>query len=167
MDFNRSNRKELQNFIKFMLSECRRLDAFCFLEVENEFGDSQAIEMNVEVWNRMGKLITREIKKRFSIKQEGLEGFVEVLKYHPRAIISGYEIDIKDQEVFISVPHCPLQEARLKRGVGEYSCKNMHGREFESIAKEVDKNINIECLFAPPDPHPKEFFCKWRFTIGG
>jgi hypothetical protein len=123
--------------------------------------------MNAEVWNQMGKSITREIKERFSLEQKGLGGLVEVLKYYPAVITSGYEIEVKEQEVFISGPHCHLQEARLERGVSEYSCKDMHGREFESIAKEVDNNINVKCLCAPPDPHPKEFFCKWRFTMKG
>jgi len=70
MDFNRSNRKELQNFIKSMLNECRKIDGFWFLEAENEFGYNPAIEMSVEVWSQMGKLITREIKERFSIKRK-------------------------------------------------------------------------------------------------
>ncbi|MDR2017370.1 MAG: DUF6125 family protein [Syntrophobacterales bacterium] len=159
--------EQLWLYVEFMLNTFRRVDGFWFLGVEHTYGYDAAIRMNEEVWHRMGKIMTREIKEKFSIEEKGLKAVAKVLRYSPWSLISGFDIEEKDEEVILSAPHCSSQEARLKKGVGEYDCKDMHLGEFESIVKEVDSNVQVECIFAPPDPHPEKLFCKWRFTMSG
>jgi hypothetical protein len=60
---------------------------------------------------------------------------VEAQKLFLRAIIIGYEIDEKADEVIIPVPHCVPQESRIAKGLHEFSCKNMHRSEFENFCQ--------------------------------
>lgn len=166
MDFDGMEKEELKRYLDFLFRQYRLVDAFWYIFIDEEQGSDVANHFNERVWERVAGLAARDIVERFGITDRGLDGFVQAQRMFPWSKIVGYQIDQLPDAVYISVPECPTQMARLQRNLGEYACKEMHFREFVSFSREINPAIKVECMHAPLDPHPADRFCRWKFTMG-
>jgi len=165
-DLDQLNNDQLKELIHSLLWQLRLTDAFWFIFTEKRFDLTAAEELNAEVWAKVGELTARDIKKRFNIQESGLDGFLKAFDLFCWTMMVDYRMERpNDDQLILSVPSCPAQEGRKKHGLGEYRCKEMHLREFSGFAREIDPRIRVECVFAPPDPHPLDTHCRWRFTV--
>ena len=163
-NFSWMTRNELEEYLNFLLTQYRVVDALWFLGVEDRFGLDRAVELNEEIWSSIGSRVANEIKTRFNVKGEGVPAVIKVLSYFPWAMITRYEIKQTGNKVVIKVPKCVPQDARLRHGRREFPCKAMHLKLFQNFAKAIDERVRVKCVMAPPDPHPPNLWCEWEFS---
>jgi hypothetical protein len=155
--------KEMTKYVEFLLWQYRLVDAFWFLKAEKAFNLEVAEKLDENVWSTIGKHMARDIKHRFKISEKGIDAVLEALSYNPWTTITKYVVQKEEDKTILYVPICPPQIARQKHGKKEFRCKKMHMKFFANFAKEIDTRVKVRCLFAPPDPHPEDVWCKWEF----
>ncbi|MEM0203527.1 MAG: DUF6125 family protein [Archaeoglobaceae archaeon] len=153
----------MEEYVDFLLRQYRLVDALWFLAVEDEFGLENAVRLNEKIWEEIGGRSAREIKKRFGINENGLEGFEKAIKLFPWCKILGYEFEKLEDRLIIRVKNCLPQIARIRSGRAIFPCREMHFREFRAFAKEIDERIEVKCVYAPPEI--RDYFCEWEFRL--
>ena len=142
------------------------VDGLYYLFIEEKLGTEAATEIDRKVWEVMGKIEARKIKKLFNINDDDIESMIKALSY------SGWAMDLEDKEITVEKNKailrnvkCRVQNTRLNKGLPEFGCKPVRWGFLKSFAKEFNPDIEVKCKVCPPDSHPKDLWCEWEFTI--
>ena len=142
-------------------------DGVWFQAVEFTSGMEDAKRCNELCWAQFSPFEAWTIKKYLNLSEKpGLDGLKKTLNFRVYARINTQSIVDEGPDSFVlQMNECRVQSARKRKGLDEHHCKSAGLIEYGYFAKTVDSRIETECIGCPPDEHPKEWYCAWRFRV--
>jgi hypothetical protein len=160
-----------ETLVKLIEVYCKNwftVDGLWFRNVEDEFGTKVAANLDEMMWLKYAETEARRIKEALNITGGGFEALFKIMNFTVWAIGGGFHYEFEEvspKRVILYRTNCRNQEARQRQGLDEFPCKQTGTNCWKGIAKIADPRIKVDCLFCPPDPHPKDAWCKWLFTL--
>jgi hypothetical protein len=144
-------------------------DGVWFQAVEFDTGMNDAKRCNDSCWAQFSPFEARAVKEFLGLPAEpGLEGLKKALQFRLYAGVNVQSIVEEGADSFVfQMNDCRVQAARRRKGLDDYPCKSGGLVEYTYFARAIDARIRTECIGCPPDPHPADWFCAWRFRLAG
>ncbi len=142
-------------------------DGIWFQAVESKRNMFDAKRCNDTCWTRFSPFEAWSIKEFLGMpEQAGLEGLKTALRFRMYSRINVQSIiDESPNSIIFQMNDCRVQSARKRRGLEDYPCKSAGLVEYHAFGETIDDRIVCECLGCPPDEHPEDWYCAWRFTL--
>ena len=166
-DLEKLSKEELINYIEDISKNWLAMDGVWFQAVESKFDIDTAIELDTKAWERFAVIEAKRIMQRFNIPEGGgIPAIVKALKFRVYANINEQEIvEITEKRCVFRMNNCRVQYARNQKGLPDFPCKDVGLIEYKLFSKSIDPRIKSKCICCPPEPHPKEYYCAWEFTL--
>ena len=159
-------KEKMADFIFLHLRDMWTVDGLYFLGIEEAFGTEAATEIDKKVWEIMGKIEARRLRKLFDISDNDIHSMLKGLR------LSGWALDLEDKEIVVEKDKaivrnikCRVQNTRIKKGLSEFPCKKVRWGFLKSFAREFNPDIIVDCHVCPPDEHPDDLWCEWEFKM--
>lgn len=141
-------------------------DGTWFHTVETRQDMHTSKRCNDTCWTRFSPLEARMIKGLLKLpEQGGLDALKRALNFRIYARINRQAVEKEGDSLILKMVTCRVQDARKRRGLEDYPCKSAGLTEYGAFAKTIDSRIRTECMACPPDEHPEQWACAWRFHL--
>jgi len=142
-------------------------DGVWFQAIEFSQGMNEAKRCNDSCWAQFSPFEASSIKQFLGMDANpGLEGLKRALGFRVYEAINVQSIVEETEKSFVfQMNQCRVQNARKRKGLEDYPCKSGGMVEYSYFARAIDSRIKTECLGCPPDEHPPEWFCAWKFSL--
>ncbi len=159
--------KQLASLHEALCASWLAADGVWFQAVEKRQGMVEAKAVNDACWASFAPLEARRVKALLSLPEAGgLEALKQVLSHRMYATLNVWEIVEETVDSFVfRMRECRVQTARKRKGLADYPCKSGGTVEYQGLASGTDPRITVECIGCPPDAHPEQWYCAWRFSL--
>ncbi|MFZ5573093.1 MAG: DUF6125 family protein [Thermodesulfobacteriota bacterium] len=161
-------RENLLKLLDGMANNWLANDGVWFQAVEFENGMTDAKRCNDSCWAHFSPFEAWSIRRFLDLPaRPGLAGLKQALQFrlYARVNTQSFIEEASDRLVF-QMNECRVQSARRRKNLDDYPCKSGGLVEYTYFARAIDPRIRTECIGCPPDDHPAEWVCAWRFTLG-
>ncbi|MEG1930496.1 MAG: DUF6125 family protein [Anaerovorax sp.] len=160
-------KENLEKFVEGLGMNWLAGDGVWFQAVEAKDGMLDAKRCNDSCWAWFSPFEAWSIKRLLGLpEQSGLEGLKKALQFRMYAKINVQSIiEESPNSIIFQMNDCRVQSARKSKNMEDYPCKSAGLVEYTNFARAIDSRIKTECIGCPPDGHPEEWFCAWRFSI--
>ncbi len=142
-------------------------DGVWFQSVEFSEGMIPAKACNDAAWGDFSPYEALRIKKLLNLSEHpgivGLKRAMELRLYGTVNVQSFANETENSIEFYMN--ECRVQAARKRKGLDDYPCKSGGIIEYTTFAETIDSRIKTEVISCPPDKHPDNWYCGWRFFI--
>ncbi len=142
-------------------------DGVWFQAVEFEHGMNDAKRCNDSCWTQFSPYEAHAIKKFLNLGESpGLAGLKKALNFRMYSLLNKQSIVDEGPKSFVfQMNECRVQVARRRKNLDDYPCKSAGLVEYTYFASAIDSRIKTQCIGCPPDEHPDNWFCAWRFSL--
>ena len=161
------SKAELTDLIEKISINWLANDGIWFQAVEQKHGMNDAKRSNDSCWAKFSPFEAAITKHLLGLPDNGgIPALKKALAFRLYAMINEQSIeDVDDNCIIFRMNACRVQTARKRRGLADYPCKSAGLVEYPQFGEAIDPRIRTECIGCPPDEHPDEWYCAWKFTL--
>jgi len=159
------SREDLLKLLEINAKNWAAHDGCWFLAAEEKLGLETAMMLDAASWARFAPIEAERIKSAFGLQDGGgIPALEQALKLRMYALANRQEVvRIQQDALELRMVECRVQQARRRKGLQDFPCKQVSVIGFPAFAWAIDPAIQTECLACPPDPVGAGY-CRWLFT---
>jgi len=158
----------LAKLMKATAEYMRRIDGHWYLSVMEKWGNDEALDCDIKVWERLVTYEMKMLSSLLNIHGDDVVTVMKALQASPWTLTYACDIDVRNNdEAIVTYRNCPTLLALEKEGKGREGliCQELEPRLMAKIAHYFNPSIEVVALKIPPRSGNEDICCQWEFTL--
>jgi len=168
--FESCSREKLTALLVFYSRLYMLLDGHWYLSVKQRLGDEQAVDIDLQVWDKQERKEVEGLAKLLDFQSRDVVSLMELSAIMPSSAGSKGYIEIKNRnDCTFSITYCPIVKTLEKEGKGreKTQCEVICRRLMTNMAISFNPGIEVKQIKMPPRQNQDEVYCQWQFKLKG
>ncbi len=161
-------RETLLKLLKAYNEYILRIDGYWYLTVMDKWGNDEAFDCDVKVWERAQLYEVKLISQILNVQGDDVATLMKYMQVSPWMWIYKYDIDLKSpNHGVMTIHHCPTLLSLEKEGTGREKliCQEMEPKVMGIMAHYFNPDIKVTGLKLPPRTDYDDCCCQWEFKL--